>query len=141
MSACAGLALRQPLQVSVVDVSGLPGEGLELRLAVKLRVQNPNEAALDYDGVTLELEVSGRHLASGVSDARGSVPRFGEALITVPVIGVTGERAAPGLGAGAREHRGHRVHRARPPGRRAVRRRQLQQQRAFRLARARAVMA
>lgn len=85
LGGCAGLPLRQPLQVSLVDVSGLPGEGLELRLAVKLRVQNPNEGALDYDGVSLELEVSGRQLASGVSDVRGSVPRFGEALITVPV--------------------------------------------------------
>lgn len=85
LGGCAGLALRQPLQVSLVGVSGLPGEGLELRLAVTLRVLNPNEAALDYDGVSLELEVSGRHLASGVSDARGNVPRFGEALITVPV--------------------------------------------------------
>jgi len=85
LGACASLAPQQPLQVSLVELSSLPGEGLELRLAVKLRVQNPNEAALDYDGVTLELEVSGRHLASGVSGARGSVPRFGEALITVPV--------------------------------------------------------
>ena len=82
---CAGLALRQPLQVSLVDVSSLPGAAMELRLAVTLRVQNPNDAALDYDGVSLQLEVGGRHLASGVSDARGSVPRFGEALITVPV--------------------------------------------------------
>ena len=85
LSGCAGLALRQPLQVSLADVSSLPAEGLELRLAVKLRVQNPNDAALDYDGVWLALEVGGRHLASGVSDVRGSVPRFGEALITLPV--------------------------------------------------------
>ncbi len=85
LAACAGFAPRQPLQVSLVGVSGLPGEGLELRLAVKLRVLNPNDAVLDYDGVTLELQVGGRHLASGVSDVRGSVPRFGEALITVPV--------------------------------------------------------
>ena len=27
----------------------------------------------------------GQHFASGVSDERGEVPRFGEALITVPV--------------------------------------------------------
>jgi len=85
LAGCAAWAPRQPLQVTLVDLSSLPGEGLELRLAVKLRVQNPNEGALDYDGVSLELEVSGRHLASGVSDVRGSVPRFGEALITVPV--------------------------------------------------------
>jgi LEA14-like dessication related protein len=85
LAGCATLAPREPLQVSLVDVSGLPGEGLELRLAVRLRVQNPNETVLDYDGVSLQLDVAGRPLASGVSNARGSVPRFGEALITVPV--------------------------------------------------------
>lgn len=85
MTGCAALSLRQPLQVMLVDVSSLPSAGLELRLAVKLRVQNPNDDALDYDGVSLELEANGRHFASGVSSASGSVPRFGEALITVPV--------------------------------------------------------
>ena len=34
--------------------------GAELRLAVKLRVQNPNEEAVEYDGAALDLEVNGR---------------------------------------------------------------------------------
>jgi LEA14-like dessication related protein len=48
-------------------------------------VQNPNDMALDYNGVALDLEINGRRLASGVSDERGSVPRFGETVLTVPV--------------------------------------------------------
>ncbi len=82
---CAGLAQREPIQVNLAGIEPLPGEGMEIRMAVKLRVQNPNDTALDFDGVSLELAVRGNTFATGVSAERGSVPRFGEALITVPV--------------------------------------------------------
>ncbi|MHB0765543.1 LEA/WHy family protein [Stutzerimonas sp. NM35] len=85
LSACALFTPRDPLNVQVAGIEPLPGEGLELRMLVKLRVQNPNDIALDYNGVALELEVNGRRLASGVSDHQGSVPRFGESLLQVPV--------------------------------------------------------
>ena len=81
---CAGLPGRDPLRVAVVDIDALDGQGLELRLAIKLRLQNPNDSAVEFDGAALELEVNGRTLATGVSDQRGSVPRFGEAVLTVP---------------------------------------------------------
>jgi LEA14-like dessication related protein len=77
-------ALDAP-RVNVVGLDPLPSEGLELRFAVKLRVQNPNESPIDYDGVALDLEVNGKPLASGVSDAKGTVPRFGETVVSVPV--------------------------------------------------------
>lgn len=82
---CAGLPGLEPLKVHVVGLDGLPGEGFELRFALKLRVQNPNAIALDYDGVALDLDVNGRNLASGVSSEHGTIPRFGETVITVPV--------------------------------------------------------
>ena len=85
LGACASLPGGQPLNVLLVGVESLGGEGFELRLAVKLRIQNPNATAIDYDGVSLDLEVRGLDFASGVSDAAGSVPRFGEAVLTVPV--------------------------------------------------------
>jgi LEA14-like dessication related protein len=74
-----------PLRVQVVGLEALPGEGMELRFAAKLRVQNPNETPVDYDGVAVDLEVRGSAFASGVSDARGTIPRYGEAVVTVPV--------------------------------------------------------
>jgi LEA14-like dessication related protein len=58
---------------------------MEMRLLVKLRVQNPNDAPIDYNGVALEMDVQGKTFATGVSDAAGTVPRFGESVITVPV--------------------------------------------------------
>ena len=80
---CAGLPGRDPLRVAVVGIDALDGQGLELRLAIKLRVQNPNDSAVEFDGAALELEVNGKPLATGVSDQRGSVPRYGEAVLTV----------------------------------------------------------
>jgi LEA14-like dessication related protein len=85
LAGCAGFPGRDPLRVELVGIEPIEGQGLELRLAVKLRVQNPNDGAVEYDGTALDLEVNGRTLATGVSDQRGSVPRFGEAVLVVPV--------------------------------------------------------
>ena len=82
---CAGLPYGDPLQVTVAGIEQLPGEGLEMRMLVKLRVQNPNDTPVDYDGVYVKLDVLDRTFASGVSDERGSVPRYGETVIGVPV--------------------------------------------------------
>jgi LEA14-like dessication related protein len=85
LAGCAGLGGRDPLQVSLAGVDSLPGEGLEVRMAVKLRVQNPNDEPVDFNGVFLTLELRGLDFASGVSDAQGTVPRFGESVLVVPV--------------------------------------------------------
>jgi LEA14-like dessication related protein len=85
LGACASLQGGDPLQVTVAGIEPLQGQGMELRLMVKLRVQNPNDAQIDYNGVALTMAVQGKDFASGVSDAAGSVPRFGEAVIDVPV--------------------------------------------------------
>lgn len=85
LSACASLAPSDPPRVDVVGVEPLPGQGMEVRLLVKLRVINPNDSAIEYDGVFVEMDVRGKSFASGVSNARGTVPRFGEAVLSVPV--------------------------------------------------------
>lgn len=82
---CASLQSKDPLQVTVAGIEPLQGQGLELRLNVKLRVQNPNDAPVEYDGVALEMDVQGKTFATGVADIAGSVPRFGESVIAVPV--------------------------------------------------------
>ena len=85
MAGCASLPQKDPLQVTVAGIEGLPGEGMEVRMLVKLRVQNPNEAAINYTGVYMKLDVLGKTFASGVSDQSGVVPGFGEAVVAVPV--------------------------------------------------------
>ena len=85
LSACALFPDRDALHINVVGIEPLQSQDLEVRFAVKLRVQNPNDTAIDYNGVALDLEVNGRPLAAGVSDQQGSIPRFSETVLTVPV--------------------------------------------------------
>ena len=85
LSACALFPNRDPLNINVVGIDPLPGQDLEIRFAVKLRLQNPNDTDIQYDGVALNLDVNGRLLASGVSDQKGTIGRFSEGMLTVPV--------------------------------------------------------
>ena len=104
LAGCASLGGRDPLNVQVAGVEPLQGQGLELRMAVKLRVQNPNDTAVEYDGTALELDLNGKRFATGVSGERGSVPRFGETVLTVPVSvsAFSAVRQALGLADGSR---------------------------------------
>ena len=85
LSSCATLQEGDPPNVRVVGLEPLPSEGLEVRFALKLRVQNPNPSALFYDGMSVELDLDGSGIASGVSDLTGEIPRFSDAVLTVPV--------------------------------------------------------
>jgi LEA14-like dessication related protein len=85
ITGCASMPQSDPLQVTVAGVEGLPGEGMEMRMLVKLRVQNPNQTPIDFTGVYLQLDVLEKTFATGVSDQSGTVPAFGEAVVAVPV--------------------------------------------------------
>ncbi|HEX7375413.1 MAG TPA: LEA type 2 family protein [Steroidobacteraceae bacterium] len=85
LGGCAALPNYDPPEVTVAGFESLPGEGMEVRLLVKLRVQNPNDRAIDYSGASVKLEVFDKTFATGVTDEAGSVPRFGEAVVAVPV--------------------------------------------------------
>lgn len=85
LGGCASFQDREPIQVIIADVEPLQGEGLELRMLVKLRVQNPTDVPLAFNGVAVQMDVQDKLFATGVSNAVVSVPRFGEAIIDVPV--------------------------------------------------------
>lgn len=85
LGGCATLPESDPLQITVAGIAPLEGQNMELRLLVKLRVQNPNDVPVQYNGVSLTMDVQGKTFASGVADATGAVPRFGEAVLEVPV--------------------------------------------------------
>ena len=85
LGACSALPNRDPLNIDVAGIEPLQGEGLELRLSVKVRIQNPNDSDIEYSGAALNLDLNGRKLASGVSAAMGTVPRYGEAVLEIPV--------------------------------------------------------
>ncbi len=85
LAGCAGLQHREPPHVTVVGIDPAEGEGLEMRMQLKLRIQNANDAAIDYNGIYVELDVQDKSLASGVSNQSGTVPAFGETVVSVPV--------------------------------------------------------
>ena len=72
VAACTALSGREPVIVDVVGVEPLPSKGMEGRFLVKLRVQNPNEAPVEFNGVSVTLDVRGGRLADrGQRRARG----------------------------------------------------------------------
>ena len=83
LSGCA--TLPDPVNVTVAGIDSLPGEGLEVRMLVKLRVQNPNDKDIVFNGAAVKIDVLQRTFATGVSNEAGTVPRFGEAVVAVPV--------------------------------------------------------
>jgi LEA14-like dessication related protein len=87
LAACSTLDARDPLQVMVASIEPMQekGDGMEMRLLVTLRVQNPNPTEISWDGAYVKVEVQDRTFATGVSDAGGTLPGFSEALVEVPV--------------------------------------------------------
>lgn len=85
LAGCSALPNRDPLTIDVAGIEPLQGEGLELRLAVRVRIQNPNDSDIEYSGAALNLDLNGHKLASGVSSAMGTVPRYGETVLEIPV--------------------------------------------------------
>ncbi|REE18869.1 LEA14-like dessication related protein [Paraburkholderia sp. BL27I4N3] len=85
LNGCAGLFGGDPVRVNVAGIEPIDSQGFEMRFNVKLRVQNPNDSAVSFNGVSLDLELNGKPFASGVSDQVGTVPRYGETVVNVPL--------------------------------------------------------
>jgi len=85
LAGCAGIGLREPLRVNLAGLDSLPGEGMELRFLARIRVQNPNDVSITYNGLSAELDLNGRSFASGVSPASGEITRFGESVLELPL--------------------------------------------------------
>jgi LEA14-like dessication related protein len=87
LGGCASLPNKDPIQVTVAGLESLPeeGEGAEIRMLVKLRVQNPNASPIEFSGAYVKLDVLDKTFASGVTNDGGTVPAFGETIVAVPV--------------------------------------------------------
>jgi LEA14-like dessication related protein len=85
-SACAVWGPREPLNVTIADLKPLEIGVLEQRYAMKVRLLNPNDTEIAFDGVVFDLQINDMSFAKGVSDQRSVIPRFGEALIEVQVV-------------------------------------------------------
>jgi len=111
LAGCVSLGLSEPVKVTLAGIEPLEGEGLEARFLAKIRLQNPNDKPVTFDGCAVDVDLNGKSFASGVSDARGEVARFGEGLIEIPITvpGTAIVRQAIGLFTGDRSKATYRV--------------------------------
>ena len=88
LAGCAIFKRTDPPQVTVVGIEPAASgaiQGLGAHMQLKLRVKNPNDTPIEYNGIHVEVDVQNKSLASGMSNQSGTVPAFGEAVILVPV--------------------------------------------------------
>lgn len=83
LAACAGAETTLPLTVRISNVR-LGSVGLlSQELLIDLRVGNPNAVALPLRGLTFELDINGRHFASGLGYAAIDVAPLSHAVVPV----------------------------------------------------------
>ena len=70
-------------EVFVTAITPLDGTVFEQRMRVDLRIRNPNPVDLTIDGLDFTLEVNGSRLTRGLSSEQVTVPRLGEAVMSV----------------------------------------------------------
>jgi len=84
--ACAQFAPRPKLDVSITELGATQIGLLEQTYAVKLRVQNPNPTEISTDGISFAIDINGKPFARGVSNESVTIPRLGEAIVTVQAV-------------------------------------------------------
>lgn len=84
LPACAGFGAER-LRVSLVGLEPIGGQLLEIRLLARLRVLNPTDTPIAYEGLFAALSLRGAEVAAGAMGERGTVPRFGDAVVAVPL--------------------------------------------------------
>jgi LEA14-like dessication related protein len=72
-----------PPDVYVIDIVPLESTAFEQRMQVDLRIRNPNDHAFAIDGVRFDLDLNGTRFARGLGDQAVTVPRLGEARVSV----------------------------------------------------------
>lgn len=86
LAGCASMhSLKENPKVSIADIRVRDVKAMETVFQIQLRILNPNDDAIDLHGINCEMEVDGRHFASGIADTNQSIPAFGTGLVTVNV--------------------------------------------------------
>lgn len=80
---CASMGTRlEPPDVTLIGIQPLPSEGnLEQRLLLKLRVTNPNDQPLRFDGVDMTLDLNGQRLGRALGRERIEIPRLTDEVV------------------------------------------------------------
>ncbi|MDH4039530.1 MAG: LEA type 2 family protein [Gammaproteobacteria bacterium] len=84
LAGCASLTQpMDPPNVSMESFSSLPSEGAGPRFLIKLRVQNPNEQALDIAGVSYSIALMGQEVITGVSKDIPVIDGYSEGIVSL----------------------------------------------------------
>lgn len=113
LAACASLGpLAEPPAVTLAAIDVAEIGLLQQTLVLRLRVQNPNDAEFEVDGIAYTLEVNGQPFARGVGNKAVRVPRYGVAVIeTEAVSGLAGMlRQLDGVRRGSASGVSYRLH-------------------------------
>ena len=70
-------------EVLVTNITPLEATAFEQRLQVDLRIRNPNNFDLQVTGIDFTLSLNGKRLARGLSSQEATVPRLGDAVVSV----------------------------------------------------------
>lgn len=81
LAACAPSEFAEPPEVVLVSLVPVDVSLMEQRLAVTLRVRNPNNVPMSIDGMRFAIDLNSKTFAKGTSDKAVTVPRLGEAEV------------------------------------------------------------
>ncbi|MEO6203441.1 MAG: LEA type 2 family protein [Nitrospirales bacterium] len=70
-------------EVLLVNITPLDATMFEQRLQVDLRVRNPNDFDLEVTGLDFTLHLNDQRLARGLTNKASTIPRLGDAVISV----------------------------------------------------------
>jgi LEA14-like dessication related protein len=73
----------EPPEVLVTNVTPLDATIFEQRLRVDLRVRNPNDFDYHLTGIDFTLNLNGKRLARGLGGKELTIPRLGDAVMTI----------------------------------------------------------
>jgi LEA14-like dessication related protein len=75
----------EPPRVHVIDIQVQEIRALEAVLKIELRVMNANDIEVDIKGIDCELEINGKHFASGVTDQKTKIPAYGTTVVPMVI--------------------------------------------------------
>lgn len=82
ISSCAWLQPgREKPEIHLTSIKPLPREGLEQRFLIGLNIVNPGTGELNISGLSYNLILNGRKVASGVSGKMMAIPAYSESRV------------------------------------------------------------
>jgi len=91
LTGCAGLPAGMEAPAVTIADFGVGSVSLfEQQFDLKLRIQNPNTADLQIDGIAFDLEINGEPFAKGVGNQMVTVPRYSSGFMPVEAVSSLG---------------------------------------------------